>query len=128
MLSDKPEELVFKLLVDSFRTRVEDEMNFRGDVHEDSALGGGNPAAGFRRYLKKAETRSGVLPEWWSGEKREACVAFGCRKDHWWRLDSAVEKSDIQEQWENGGMPMQLKMLGEEIVGSYVMGRGPGLP
>ena len=40
-------------MIDSFCMRVEDEMNFRGDVHEDSASGSGNPAAGFRRYLSR---------------------------------------------------------------------------
>lgn len=78
-LEQQPKEQGFKMLVDSYRMRVEDELNFRGDVHEDSAIGSGDPAAGFRRYLMKAATRKDVLPSWWNDEKREACVAFGCR-------------------------------------------------
>lgn len=127
-LEQKPnDEDVYKVLIDSFRMRVEDEYKFRGDIMEDSAYGNGDPAKGFRRYLLKAEKKENVLPGWWNAEKREACVRFGLRTDHWWQLDCAVEKGDIQEEYGDNGMPMQLRIVAEEIVGSNVMGPGAGL-
>lgn len=82
-LEQKPNDIeVYKVLVDSFRMRVEDEYSFPGDVMEDSAYGDGDPAKGFRRYLLQAEKKKDVLPGWWSAEKREACVRFGLRTDH----------------------------------------------
>ena len=72
-LHGKPESEVFKLLCDSYRMRVEDDYAFRGDVSEDSIYGGGDPAKGFRRFLIKAEERSGVLPEYFrSGGVRKS--------------------------------------------------------
>lgn len=112
---------MYTLLVDSYRMRVEDECNFRGDISEDSLYGGGNPVVGFRRFLQKAEKKTGVLPPWWTKEKRDACIAKGNAKDHWSSLHFAVEKSDIQEHYKNPTMPMQLRMLAEEILGSNVM-------
>ena len=120
-LHDRPEDEVFKLLIDSYRIRVEDDYVFRGDISDDSIYGQGNPVIGFRRYLKQAESQSKVLPGWWNLEKRKACIAKGNAQDHWSSLHFAVEKSDIQEHYKNSSMPMQLRMLAEEIVGTYVM-------
>ena len=123
-LHDCPEAEVYTLLIDSYRMRVEDDYAFRGDVSDDSIYGGGNPVKGFRRFLQKAEARSGVLPSWWNAEKRKACIAKGNAKDHWSSLHFAVEKSDIQEHYKNNMMPMQLRMLAEEIIGTNVMDMG----
>ncbi|KAK3710703.1 hypothetical protein LTR37_010122 [Vermiconidia calcicola] len=120
-LYNRPEAEVYTLLIDSYRMRVEDEYNFRGDVDDDSIYGGGDPTKGFRRFLLEAEKRSGVLPSWWNAEKRNACVAKGDSKDHWSTLHCAVEKSDVQEHYKKPSMPMQLRMLAEEIIGSNVM-------
>jgi mitochondrial splicing suppressor protein 51 len=71
--------------------------------------------------LKKAEKRKGILPSWWSEEKREACITQGDQGDGSSSLHGAVEKSDIQEHYGNSMAPMQLRMLAEKIVGSNVM-------
>ena len=120
-LHNRPEAEVFTLLIDSYRMRVEDEYTYRGDVSDDSIYGGGNPVPGFRRFLQKAEACSGVLPSWWNEEKRKACIAKGNAKDHWSSLHSAVEKHDIQDHYKDSTMPMQLRMLAEEIIGTNVM-------
>lgn len=120
-LHSRPEAEVYTLLIDSYRLRIDDEYAFRGDISDFSLYGGGNPVKDFRRYLQKAEKRTGVLPSWWTKEKRDACIAKGNAKDHWSSLHFAVEKEDIQEHYKNPVMPMQLRMLAEEIWGSSVM-------
>ena len=120
-LHGRPESEVFTLLIDSYRMRVEDEYCYRGDISDDSIYGQGDPTVGFRRFLQKAEKKSGVLPSWWTKEKRDACIAKGNDQDHWSSLHFAVEKHDIQEHYKNNSMPMQLRMLAEEILGSNVM-------
>lgn len=57
----------------------------------------------------------------WNAEKQNACVAQGNLRTEWSSLHSAVEKGDIQEHYKNNQMPMQLRMLAEEIEGSYIM-------
>ena len=119
-LHNRPENEVYTLLVDSYRMRIEDELNFRGEVQDDAIYDGKDSVPAFRRSLQKAE-KAGVLPPWWTKEKRYACIAKGDAKDHWSTLHGAVEKSDIQEHYKNSSMPMQLVMLAEEVVGSNVM-------
>lgn len=57
LLQGRPEAEVYSLLTDSYRLRIEDEYTFTGDVDVDSLYGGGNPVKGFRRYLRKAESK-----------------------------------------------------------------------
>lgn len=119
-LHGRPETDVFKLLIDAYRLRMEDNYMF-GDPDEDS-LHAGAPSGlpGFRRFLRKAESRAGLLPSWWSAEKKAVCVAYG-NQDGWSDLTTTVEKSDIVEHYGHPLAPMQLRMFGEQVIGT-----GPG--
>jgi len=121
-LHDRPEVDVYKLLIDCYRLRMEDDYNLEGDADVDGLYGGaesGEP--GFRRFLRLAEQKPALLPPWWSLEKRAACLVSGRKTGAWSDLTCAIEKSDLQEHYDDGAMPMQLRMLGEQIYG-----RGPG--
>lgn len=74
----------------------------------------------FKRFLKKAEKSKGVLPEWWSNEKRKICEKVAV-EDDWADINCAVEKSDIQEHYKDPTMPMTLRVLGEKIYGKGFM-------
>ncbi|MCJ1358894.1 MAG: hypothetical protein MMC33_008894 [Icmadophila ericetorum] len=120
-LHGRPEQDVYKLLVDTYRFRMEDNFNLEGAADVDSIYGGARDSQqGFRRFLCLAESRSGLLPSWWSREKAADCETVGMR-DGWSSLASAIEKSDIIEYYGNANMPMQLRMFGEQVYG-----RGPG--
>lgn len=100
---------------------MEDNYNLEGDCDEDSIYGGQpNGLAGFRRFLRLAERARGVLPPWWNSEKAAECAGLGMR-DGWSSLATAVEKHDIIEHYDHPRMPMELRILGEQIYG-----RGPG--
>lgn len=118
-LHNRPEAEVYKLLIDSHRLRLDDEVNFRGDIA--AVYEGGNPVPEFSKFLKRAEKREGVLPSWWNVEKRNECIEIGKKKNQWSSLHRIVEKSDIQEHYGNPMMPMQLRLVAEEILGSNVM-------
>ena len=114
-LHDRPEKDVFKLLIDTYRLRVEDEYVFTGDVHFDSLSGGSaDGRRDFRRFLGLAEKRAGLLPSWWSWKKAAECTAFGW-SGRWSSLAAAVEKHDIIEHYGDPLMPMQLRMFGEQV-------------
>jgi len=120
-LHDRPEQDVYKLLIDTYRFRMEDDYNLEGNADVDSIYGGARDGRqGFRRFLRLAESRRELLPSWWSQEKAVECEAVGMN-DGWSSLASAIEKSDIIEHYGNPNMPMQLRMLGEQVYG-----RGPG--
>lgn len=117
-LHDRPETDVYKLLIDTYRLRMQDNYIF-GDADVDSIYNGlrdGRP--GFRRFLKQVERRSGLLPEWWGPAKAKECVALGSGQHKDYNLGHAVEKHDIVEQYGDSIMPMQLRMFGEQIYGA----------
>jgi len=120
-LHDIPEQDVYKLLIDTYRFRMEDNYNLEGDADTDGIYGGardGRP--GFRRFLRLAEGRRSLLPSWWSQEKAAECEAVGMGNG-WSSLATAVKKGDLIEHYGNPNMPMQLRMFGEQVYG-----RGPG--
>jgi mitochondrial splicing suppressor protein 51 len=121
------EEDAMDQLIDAYRMRAEDEFNFRGSAH--GLYAEEDPLVDFRDFLDKAEAHmgeeglggSGILPSWWSKEKRRECEQRGMRRSHWSCLLSMVEKSDIQEHYGDGIMPMKLRMLAETVYGFNVM-------
>ncbi|PVH95180.1 hypothetical protein DM02DRAFT_618079 [Periconia macrospinosa] len=120
-LHDRPEKDVYKLLIDCYRMRQEDDYKLEGEVANDSLYGGASTSiAPFRRFIRLAEKRPKLLPPWWNAEKKKECEAFGT-KDKFSNLGYATEKQDVIDHYGNLKMPMQLRMLGE-----VVYGRGPG--
>ncbi|RDW93341.1 zinc finger MYND domain-containing protein [Aspergillus mulundensis] len=120
-LHNRPEEDVYKLLIDAYRLHLEDQYVFDGDADVDSIYGGQPDSRdGFHRFLRLAERKRGLLPSWWSPEKAKECLATGLRGG-WSSLANAVEKGDIIEHYGDHQMPMQMRMLSEQICG-----RGPG--
>lgn len=122
-LHDRPEKDVYKLLVDTYRMKVEDDYNLEGDASVDSIYGGAQDHGrrDFQRFLKRVESKPGLLPSWWSPEKSAACIRAGLDQNSGSYLGAAMEKSDVIEHYGERTMPMQLRMFGEEVYG-----RGPG--
>ncbi|KAG4068301.1 hypothetical protein HA402_007821 [Bradysia odoriphaga] len=129
-LHDRPKKDVFKLLIDTYRMRIEDEYVFQGEVDEDSLYGGGGAANAlrhFRRFMNKAfktdakRCRKRLLPEWFSKESLQECVDFA-RTDKFSNVGFAVEKHDIQEHYAQLDMPMQLRMFSEKLDGYLATG------
>lgn len=119
-LSRLSEHDAFAAIVDSYRLRVEDEYNFRGDA--GGLYAGENPLPDFRGFLNKVEKCNDILPPWWNKEKRKACVQQALRSSEWSNINSAVEKSDIIEHYNDTLMPMRLRMIAERVTGSKVGG------
>ncbi|KAH8175800.1 MYND finger domain-containing protein [Sarocladium implicatum] len=114
-IHDRPEKDVFRLLVDAYRLRVNDDINFGGDTGVPDVV------AGFDRFLSQASSRANLLPPWWSTEKQSQCKAFGSGEDRWCNLAFSVEKADIIDHYGDPQFPMQLRMFGEQVIGT-----GPG--
>ncbi|KAG0208394.1 hypothetical protein BGX28_000612, partial [Mortierella sp. GBA30] len=120
-LHGRSERDVYMLLIDCYRLKLEDDYKFEGDADIDSIYGGcANSSVGFMRFLRLAEKRQGLLPSWWSQSKAEECLRQGMGGG-WSSLAVCIEKQDIIEHYEDSLMPMQLRMLGEQICL-----RGPG--
>jgi splicing suppressor protein 51 len=64
-----------------------------------------------------------MMPEWWNSERRDECLECAT-KNEVYNIRLAVEKADIQENYKDRMMPMQLRMMAENIYGGgYGMGQ-----
>ncbi|KAK4141197.1 uncharacterized protein C8A04DRAFT_31296 [Dichotomopilus funicola] len=126
-LHGRPEQDVYRLLIDSYRLRAEDNFNFEGDSPADSLYGGASSALrGFQRFLELAESRAGLLPSWWSEEKKRECEEFGSggsEEGRFQDLRRRVDKGQIQDVYGDSYFPMQLRMLAEVVYGRGVGGQ-----
>ncbi|KAL5351752.1 Ankyrin repeat and MYND domain-containing protein 2 [Pseudogymnoascus australis] len=119
LLHNRPEREVFNLLIDSFRMRVEDEYVFGGNT--TSIYNEDKPLPLFKKFLSLAESRQQLLPAWWSPAKRRECERLSVHASQWSDINRAVEKSDIQDHYNDNMMPMKLRILGEKIYGKGFM-------
>ncbi|KAE8423524.1 hypothetical protein BDV36DRAFT_242754 [Aspergillus pseudocaelatus] len=127
-LHNRPEKDVYKLLIDTYRMKMEDQYTIEGKVDEDSIYSDRPDSRdGFHRFLRLVEQKPDLLPSWWSPEKATACVAYGLNKDNWSSLDCCAEKGDFIEHYGDPTFPMQMRMFGEQIYGRGPGGQ-PGLP
>lgn len=115
-LHDRPEKDVYHLLIETYRMRVEDNYKLEGEIDDDSLYAGApNGLKGFKRFLRLAASRPGLLPPWWNAEKQLECERFGMDSSQFQDLRCAVEKSDIIEHYGDPRFPMQLRMLAEAV-------------
>lgn len=114
-LHSLPERKAYIQLIDCFRMRMEDEYTF--GANNFGIYGGDDPVPVFKKFLDLAEKRDRLLPSWWNREKRRECERLAMGGDRWADISCAVEKSDIQEHYGDGMMPMKLRILGRRSMG-----------
>ncbi|KEF54591.1 uncharacterized protein A1O9_09033 [Exophiala aquamarina CBS 119918] len=60
---DRPEEDTYKLLIDTYRLRMDDDFKFEGKRNAGSLYANAsNGIEAFRQFLRLAESRDGLLP------------------------------------------------------------------
>lgn len=112
------EKEAFVKLIDCYRMRVEDDYKFAGDTR--GLYNQEDPLEDFQDFLNLAQKRKGVLPKWWSEEKRRACERLAVDGTQWANINGTVEKHDIIEHYGDNLMPMKLRMLAEKIYGKKI--------
>jgi hypothetical protein len=93
-LHNRPAEGLYRIPVDAYRLRADDDVRFEANgapydkLHGDvtSVLGG------FRRFLLLAASCSGLLPPWWDEPKQRVCETFAmvCHPSHFQNLRRVV--------------------------------------
>jgi mitochondrial splicing suppressor protein 51 len=127
-LHGRSETDVYKLLIDSYRLRTNDEYNMTGDLDERLVPGympDEDDDHPFEEYLVEAADKPGLLPAWWSADHVKKCLDFGS-KNNYYDVFGLVEKSDIIEQYGNNVMPMQMRMFAEQVLDEPLPGQGGG--
>lgn len=122
-LHDRPKKDVYKLLIDSFRMRQQDDMKLENKTHPNTIYtGAASSIEPFQKYLAQAKTRPGLLPPWWTPETKSECEAFG-ESGAWQDLRKKVTKEDMIKHYGDDKAPMQVRMLAEAIIGVGSMGQ-----
>jgi splicing suppressor protein 51 len=122
-LHDRPEKDVFKLLIDAFRMRQQDDHALENITTPNSVYtGAASSIAPFREFLRQAATRPGLLPPWWTAEMQEECEAFA-ESGAWQDVRKKVTKAQAIQQYGDERAPMQLRMLAEAVYGRGSMGQ-----
>lgn len=118
-LHDRSEKDVNQLLIDSFRMRQADDLNFENKKHPRGIhSGAASSIEPFKEYLAKAAHRS-LLPPWWNDDKQKVCETAGESGP----LRRAVSKDEMVQHYGDSKMPMQLRMLAEAVYGVGTMGQ-----
>ncbi|ETS81665.1 hypothetical protein PFICI_06667 [Pestalotiopsis fici W106-1] len=123
-LHNRSEKDTFRVLIDSYRLKMTDDVTFDGGPEPGSiytAAGKADPLPGFRRYLDAAKSRKNLLPSWWSDEKQAECEALCTGGESWCDITRPVQKGQFNDHYGSPTFAMQLRMLREQITG-----RGPG--
>ncbi|KAJ6255783.1 hypothetical protein Dda_9464 [Drechslerella dactyloides] len=121
-LHNRSEKDTFKLLIDTYRMRARDNLNFQGIVDPDSVFGGATDSSqGFRGFLHLVEGKRHLLPAWWTPDKSLECVQYGLDTEEWQSLRASPDKGDVIDHYNDSYMPMQLRMFGQQVYGT-----GPG--
>lgn len=126
-IHDRPEEDTYKLLIDTYRLRMDDDFKFEGKCNAGSVYANAsNGIEAFRRFLRLAESRDGLLPPWWSSEKATQCEEMG-NVSGWSSLSQKADKAQILGHYGDSNMPMQMRLFGEQVYGTAPGGQ-PGAP
>ncbi|KAI5820091.1 hypothetical protein BZA77DRAFT_302999 [Pyronema omphalodes] len=116
-LDELPEEEVYKILIDAYRLRVDDDYVFAAEFR--GLYAGEDPVEDFNRFLNMAEFNGKILPKWWNKEKRKRCIMIGKDKDCGSYLWYAIEKVDVIEKYKDRHMVGTLRMLAEQVYGPW---------
>lgn len=126
-----PEE-TFKVLIDSYRLRVELDhahreenhgIYFDGKLAEGLVWAKGDASEDFQRYLDLAE-EAGIMPEWWRFENRMECLAEAVDKKNEESIYQHIDQENLMTKYEGDvAIRNALSILAELVVGYE--GKGP---
>ncbi|KAJ0383515.1 hypothetical protein COL922a_010332 [Colletotrichum nupharicola] len=109
-LHNRPEKDVYKILIDCYRLRMEDDAKIVGIMEPDSiyASRSSDGKAGFRRFLETASrsVNGKLLPPWWNDEKQQECEVMAADVSGWSSLKTKLGKADVIQHYGDDHFPM----------------------
>ncbi|KAF2967609.1 hypothetical protein GQX73_g6007 [Xylaria multiplex] len=119
-LQGLPATDIYKLLIDAYRLRVEDNKAYAGTRGEDSIYGNAHDGLeGFRNFINRAKEIPRMLPPWWSDKKQAECEGLG-RLKGWSSLSCKIDGADVRSHYNDRFMDIQLRFLAEDIYGTGI--------
>ncbi|KAH8881887.1 hypothetical protein GQ53DRAFT_886547 [Thozetella sp. PMI_491] len=117
-LNDRPKKEVYRLLIDSYRLRVND--NIRNlDIASKDIFDAWDTAktfgpTGFDQFLKFAETK-GLLPKWWDEKKNKECKKVSVQGGQFHCLYDMLDLRVVTLRYDDGSMGMQMRMFANDV-------------
>ena len=133
--SDKGEEFVFDLIIDSYRIRGEHDHLYRredhgiyyrrGNLPDGNVFANGDVEADFQNYLDCAEDAK-VLPVWWEFYKRMECLSKAVdRTGNPQNIFTRIDEDGLAERYSGDRQIRCTLILLAELVVGY---EGKGAP
>lgn len=121
-IHDRPKEDVFKLLIDAYRLRLDDDVKFLHTVHKDTIYTNtdNDGLVSLDRFLQLAESAD-LMPPWWSAGEITACLTRGCPLT-WSNTSSKITLKDVNKYYGDPLMGLQLRIFGEQVVERELIG------
>ena len=118
----RSEDDTIKLLIDSFRLRIDDEYRTArvmrpGTIYDVYSEDSGE---GFKMWLDDVKSRPGLLPSWWTDEWKEECIQYGMDYDEFATLHYTIGPNDLLEHYGDDGTGVavkQLRIFGDRVTG-----------
>ncbi|EEU47058.1 uncharacterized protein NECHADRAFT_78094 [Fusarium vanettenii 77-13-4] len=122
-LYNRSERDVFRILIDCFRLRLEEQSQHDKKGAEGTIYAGADDSLpAFRQFLELAATREDLLPPWWTPEKQRECEEFGMSGTEFQDLHMALDEPSTTLQYMDSRFPPQLRILAEAIYRNTVDG------
>lgn len=117
-LHARSEHDVYKLLIDCYRWRVEEDQavfkHFFSNLYDDPFHGG---RQGFKQWLEFVEAHPTALPTWWTEESKFKVFAFAASSNDW-SLDRVLTVEDMKGFYGPGNtMGIQMSVFSEMMIG-----------
>jgi splicing suppressor protein 51 len=123
-LHGRPEDDVYRLLIDSYRLHSYDKFQFEKENKLGSIFAGATDSAhDFSSYLSAAAGRPTFLPQWWTRANHQDCVRMGLRHAQFHDLHVQLNQAMVVYYYRDASFPTQLRLFAEQVLGRPVIMR-----
>lgn len=111
-LHERPEDDVYKLLIDTFCLRRLDGFVMPGRKTQDGDF---SELSTFKVFMELFESKQNLLPAWWGSDKAQKCISLSMGNS-WFSIRAHPYKRDIVEHYGDSSMPDQMRILGDRSL------------
>ncbi|OQE20300.1 hypothetical protein PENSTE_c013G01768 [Penicillium steckii] len=117
----RPREDVYKLMIDAYRLRLDDDSKFLNALHEDTIYTKTNIQGliVLDRFIQMAEFEN-LMPVWWNHSEMTGCIATGS-SETWSSTKNKITIDDVNNYYGNPLMGLQLRIFGEQVMGEELL-------
>ncbi|KAJ5988442.1 MYND domain protein [Penicillium waksmanii] len=114
-LHDRPKEDIYKLLIDAFRLRMDDDFKFlelrhANTIYDDISCDG---TPSLELFIRMAVLYP--VPEWWNESELASCLEYA-KLLTWSNIMVKITADDVKAYYGDPSMVLQLRIFAEQVV------------